>query len=250
MNEKFFAHEIQALLEKINADWNSAGRGQRGISRIEKDILMNDLRQLYDKVHQMPVASEKIPDKTPVLKNQEPASMIFSGTVPAMAADTEPELQAETFETPGPVIEKTVENPFLREKNTPAETVPQQEMPQMPSFQPSKTAAKSTADMFHPSKTVADVYQNTPDNSLAARMQSNRISDIRSAIGVNEKILFMREIFDNDISKYNSAIDFLNKAENYYETLQFIDQLKEKKINDDNKTAFARLLDLSKRKFY
>lgn len=250
MNEKIFAHEIQALLEKINAGWNSAGRGQHGISRIEKDILMNDLRQLYDKVYQMPVCSDEMPDKKPMLQNQEPASMIFRETFPEITVETEPELQAETFETAGPMEEKTAETRITHENNASTQIPIQQEMPQMPSFQPAKNVARSTAEMFPPSKTVADVYQKTPDNSLAARMQTHRINDIKSAIGVNEKIMFLRDLFDNDISKYNEGIDYLNKTVNYYEALQYIDQLKHGKLNDENKASFAKLLEFTKRKFY
>jgi len=113
-----------------------------------------------------------------------------------------------------------------------------------------KPAVKTMADIFPSAKTVADIYQNNPDNSVAAKMQNNRISDLRAAIGINEKLLFIRDIFDNDSLKYNQAIDFLNKTENFYEALQFIDQLKAEKICDDNKAAFAKLLDFSKRKFY
>jgi hypothetical protein len=249
MNEKAIAQEISALLDKIVSSWNAAGRGQHGVSRIEKDILKNDLRQLYDKFYQMPVAEDSSISGKTMIHDQEPPSMIFSGTIPEMTSDQETEFTGK-YSSHSLSEEKTDHAPFTFEKTIPADQGVQQELMTGQQFQNPKPVVKSTVDMFPPSVTVADKFQNNPDKSLAAKIQNNRISDIRSAIGVNEKFLFMRDIFDNDSSKYNEAIDYLNKTENFYEALQFIDQLKAEKLNNDNKAAFAKLLDFSKRKFY
>jgi len=249
MNEKIIAHEISALIEKINFTWNAAGRGQNGVSRIERDIMMNDLRQLYDKLFQMPVAEDSLLSVKTMIHDQEPLSMIFSRTIPEMTSEQENEFTGK-YSKHSPAEEKTDSAPFTFEKTSPAEPGAQQELMASQQFHRQRPVVKSTVDMFPPSVTVADKFQNNPDKSLAAKIQNNRISDIRSAIGVNEKFHFMHDIFDNDSSKYNEAIDYLNKTENFYEALQFIDQLKAGKLNDDNKAAFAKLLDFSKRKFY
>lgn len=249
MNEKIIAHEISALLDKIVSTWNAAGRGQHGVSRIEKDIMMNDLRQLYDKLHQMPVAEDSFLSGKPMIHDQEPTSMIFSGTIPEMTSEQEPEFFGK-YSRPSQAEEKNDAASLTFEKTSPTEHGAQQELMTGQPFQKPKPVVKSTVEMFPASKTVADKFQNSPDNSVAAKMQSNRISDIRSAIGVNEKFLFIRDIFDNDSSKYNEAIDYLDNTGNFYEALQYIDQLKAGKLNDDNKAAFAKLLDFSKRKFY
>jgi hypothetical protein len=249
MNEKIIAHEISALLDKIVSTWNAAGRGQHGVSRIEKDIMMSDLRQLYDKLHQIDFIEKDEQAKKPVIQEQEPPSMMFSGTIPEMTSEQEPEFFGK-YSRLSQEEEKNDAASLVFEKSSPAEQGVQQELITGQQFQKPKPAVKSTVEMFPPSKTIADKFQNSHDNSLAAKIQSNRISDIRSAIGVNEKFLFMRDIFDNDSSKYNEAIDYLDNTGNFYEALQYIDQLKAGKLNDDNKAAFAKLLDFSKRKFY
>jgi len=48
------------------------------------------------------------------------------------------------------------------------------------------------------------------DRSIGARMQQHPISNIKEAIGVNEKFLFINELFNGNIQAYNEAIASLN----------------------------------------
>jgi len=108
---------------------------------------------------------------------------------------------------------------------------------------------KSTTDLFNTPKTIADIFQNSSDNSYAARMQKNPINDIKSAIGINEKYLFINTIFDGEISLYNKVIDRLNELPDFYLALHFIDELKANYEKETNRDAFAKLLEIVKRKY-
>jgi hypothetical protein len=112
-----------------------------------------------------------------------------------------------------------------------------------------KQVHKSTIDLFTAPKTIADIFQNSNDNSYAARMQKNPIDDIKSAIGINEKFLFINTIFDGEISLYNKVIDRLNELPDFYLALHFIDELKANYEKETNKDAFVKLLEIVKRKY-
>jgi hypothetical protein len=94
----------------------------------------------------------------------------------------------------------------------------------------SKTASskgnngKSIIDMFaeNQSKSIGDklggednslhqrISSQKEDKSIGARLQQYPISNIREAIGLNEKFLFINELFGGDIDAYHDAINRLN----------------------------------------
>ncbi len=112
-----------------------------------------------------------------------------------------------------------------------------------------KQVHKSTIDLFTAPKTIADTFKNTGDNSYAALMRKNPINDIKTAIGINEKFLFINTIFDGEISLYNKVIDRLNELPDFYLALHFIDELKANYEKETNKDAFVKLLEIVKRKY-
>jgi len=106
----------------------------------------------------------------------------------------------------------------------------------------------STSDKFEAPKTLADIYSKNGDNSLAAKIQKNTIADIKSAIGINDRFLFINTIFNGDAEAYRAAIDFFNSAGTYHEALQLFEEIKHK-YNLKDEPAFGRLKEIVSRKF-
>ncbi len=48
------------------------------------------------------------------------------------------------------------------------------------------------------------------DKSIASRLQATPIKSIKDSIGLNEKFLFINELFSGNIQQYNSALEKLN----------------------------------------
>ncbi len=98
-------------------------------------------------------------------------------------------------------------------------------------------------------KAVADQYveadnslnkrisANTTDKSIGARMQQKPISNIKEVIGVNEKFLFINELFDGDIQEYHDAISRLNSMQHMQEAFDFLNELSEQYSWDANRSA-------------
>ena len=105
-------------------------------------------------------------------------------------------------------------------------------------------------DLFSASKTLADVYQNDKDDSLAAKIKNDKITDIKTVIGINDKFLFINDIFKGEMSAYNNTIEKINQTTNFHEALQIIDELKLTTGTEENKTTFNKLLEITKRKFH
>ena len=71
------------------------------------------------------------------------------------------------------------------------------------------------------------------------------ITSLRAAIGLNDRFLFIREIFANNTDKYNTVIDKLDKLETIQ---QAVDYLKANLTLQKNETSM-KFVDLLKRRF-
>ncbi len=60
---------------------------------------------------------------------------------------------------------------------------------------------------------VADrISGQIEDKSVASNLMHMPLADIRAAIGINEKFLFINELFGGSLQEYNQAIQSLNQA--------------------------------------
>lgn len=87
------------------------------------------------------------------------------------------------------------------------------------------------------------------DNSLAAKLQQNPGRDLKSAIGINDKFLFVNELFGGSMEKYNKSIENLNDLKTLNGAMIYLNELKiELQWNSSNE-AYLKLKDLVSRKF-
>jgi len=84
------------------------------------------------------------------------------------------------------------------------------------------------------------------DLDLSQRLKSKPISSLTEAIGVNDRFLFIREIFNNNKDAYAQAISRLDHAENLCDANAIIMSYTGDNIETE---AIIQLLDLVKRKF-
>lgn len=267
-------HRISSSINKVKNDWERALQSENGISRIDKDILINDLRALYDLVFELksaplkreepqeiksaretkPISNPDSQKTNPEEKNknshalQNPGEIeleiVDRGTTETPSNNTE----APAEESDGPLNYPEPKQPETEEINNSAVKV-QTTTDQSKNHIPASKTQKSNSEKFQASKTLADIYQKNGDNSLAAKMKKNKISDIKAAIGINDKFLFINEIFKSDTKKYNEFIDAVNRLNNYHEAISLLEQIKSNH-RIDNQEALVSLTDIIKRKFY
>ena len=87
------------------------------------------------------------------------------------------------------------------------------------------------------------------DNSLAAKLQQNPVRDLKSVIGINDKFLFVNELFGGSMEKYNKSIENLNDLKTLNGAMIYLNELKiELQWNSSNE-AYLKLKELITRKF-
>ncbi len=113
------------------------------------------------------------------------------------------------------------------------------------------TTSRTTFDLFssNTEETVADKLGKKDDASVAEKMQHSQISDLKQAIGINEKFLFINELFNGDLGRYNKVIDELNELKNQQGIDTYLLEMKIQNQWADDNEAFLKLKLLLDRKF-
>lgn len=90
---------------------------------------------------------------------------------------------------------------------------------------------------------LAEMHQK---KDIATLQQLKPIKDLKKAISINDKIMFIKEIFNNNVDKYNETIEKLNNSNNLDEALEYLDKVVS--INNENQ-ALQQLLELVYRRY-
>ncbi len=84
------------------------------------------------------------------------------------------------------------------------------------------------------------------EEDIAGRLRSKPLNDLSDAIGVNDRFVFIREIFDGSNETYARAISELNSAANMSDARQVLNGYTGSKTDNE---AIRQLMELVKRKF-
>jgi hypothetical protein len=76
------------------------------------------------------------------------------------------------------------------------------------------------------------------DQSLLSKMSHTKIVDLKRSIAMNDRFIFIKELFKNDFDTYNRSISDLNGCENMQQAEQYLAQLKQQyEWEEENETA-------------
>lgn len=88
------------------------------------------------------------------------------------------------------------------------------------------------------------------DLSIAGVMQHRKISTMKEAIGINEKFLFIRELFNNETDSYQRCVDKIDAATSLAEATSILDAEYASKYSWDKEgNAYFHFTSLVERRF-
>jgi hypothetical protein len=105
----------------------------------------------------------------------------------------------------------------------------------------------------HDKKILAETFTKEPslNEKLAAakpheaRIKAKPITNLRSAIGINDRFLFQRELFDNDPGKFDQTVQHLDASGGLSEAIEYLES-----NYQWNKTETSlKFIELIKRRF-
>lgn len=174
-------------------------------------------------------------------------------------AEVQPEpaktIELEVKEIPEPVTEPVITE-VVAEVKTIKEPVVEKSM------KPVKEQKHTTGSLFDtPAPSIADTYKDTKpslhekigsvksDNTLASKLQQKPIADLVKSIGINDKFLFIKELFKNNGEEYNETIQLLNNFSSLMQAFDYLDVMKQKYNWDESSDASLKIYDLIRRKY-
>ncbi|MCL2130949.1 MAG: hypothetical protein FWH36_00620 [Lentimicrobiaceae bacterium] len=109
----------------------------------------------------------------------------------------------------------------------------------------------SVGESFKPEKPSLNeiVSSYKPDESIGSKMQQGNISDLMKSIDMNNKFLFVKELFKGNGSVFTEEINKLNGFNKLNEAIPYLESIKTKHRWDNQSEAYAELYRLVLRKF-
>jgi hypothetical protein len=230
MNTAILKEEIQWLLEAIKEQVGVINTYEDKIPQIELDILMDNVRKLYEKIHL-------------IGRDNDPFTYFDHKT--REASSPRP---AELFVIP--------------QEETRKEEKPKKEKPQVKirygDSPESTTAAEPVAadSQTEDLELFATDLQGFPGKLREARHQAlgpkvrkTKQNDLKSLISINEKFLFINELFDGNLREYNENVEALNRFQDFKPALEYLDNQRKKNLWTSESVAFTRLKELLEQRF-
>lgn len=93
------------------------------------------------------------------------------------------------------------------------------------------------------------IIEEQEDNSLAAKLAKQRIENLNSAIGINEKFLFTNELFDGNTEQFLQTIDDLNNCSTLEEANTKLSSVAAKRNWEVEEEPYQKLQSLLSRKY-
>lgn len=274
-----FNHKLDKILEDIQEieNYTVDFKNARTIPKIEMDILTEKVRNLYNELIQIDrnypyeghaAQSEEVPfnyqaanqPEQQAKQKQEPTKKKHTPDQ-APVEDKKPDDHEEIKKEKEKKEEKTSETSKEQEKEEKKKSTAEEAQAtriqyEDQSVEESKTVNRPDkedipeilADRFYNTKTSMhdNLAKKQWQNDLSSKMQSKPIQDLNKAIGLNDRFLFIRELFGGNKDAYYEAIQIINEMPSYEEAEQYI---RERFNWDEDKPEVIRFMELVRRRF-
>lgn len=265
-----------------------------GINRLEKDILMQKVRELYLEVidlNEKQIVYEFKPEanaKAQIIKKEEPVVVKFSNNpepviekpepvkvpvvevAPKVIAEINPmpqddflvefvdNIDEEPVIIPEPInleqtliisepipVEQPVEEPVLI---TATEVVAKKPVVEQPTlFHGSSTSGiKTVGEQLGQNKTSLNEMLASKNNASDFSSRLKPLTDIKSAIGVGDRFLYIRELFGGNNDAFEETIVHLNSLSSFHDAQTYLAS----KFNwDESQTTVSTFVNIVKRRY-
>lgn len=154
--------------------------------------------------------------------------------------EPEPEPEPVVKIKPEPVVEPKPESKLEQQLEQKPEKSAEQTLFTLEAEAPKKEQQRSLNDLFNEQK---------QDNSVGTKFQQAKVTDLTKALSINDKFLFIRELFKNKSEEFSRAIQMLNNCSNIDEAFEVMEGLKKQYFWDSTSSAYLALCDLVRKKF-
>ncbi|MCB0554199.1 MAG: hypothetical protein KDD02_11655 [Phaeodactylibacter sp.] len=214
--------QANILLEKINALHKSMSMDEASIASIEKDLMLSYIKQLYELFLQIEPNSipkeENIMTSTQAKRAYKPPRIIeIPDSVKSINQQQPPSPGPEPVPRPGPQPNPEPApgpQPNPEPPSRPAPQPPQPPQPEEPSFPEAKPYPYKIDGYTPVRKEVAGLFEFRAATELSEKLSERPVNDLTKALAINDRLLYMNELFGKDLNTLNDTLSLLNKYDN------------------------------------
>lgn len=259
MNSSSNYKSIKEILNSLNQSIDALEGGALNVEQLEE--VLQDARELHERIailQYMSILPKDESSKTPVEIKVEkvtsaakkPLSFQFSfdESEPVLAPSNQTNLLDAIQE------EEIPEQPisFSKPATPPIETLKVDSSPVLDVSEEEELVAKETLNekLEEQSKeSLNDKFsEQTEKVSLAEKLGKKPIPDLVKAIGLNQKFLFMNDLFEGENNFYKEAISNLNNFSNFAEANEYIKALSARHNWEDSSSTVKEFVELVERR--
>ncbi|MEI6884778.1 MAG: hypothetical protein WCO02_09835 [Bacteroidota bacterium] len=277
MDKSIITRELQILLEAINEQYEIIKEYENFIPQIEFDMIMENVRKLYETFHRLQrlndpllfvekklAGPKEIRKPSPLPESgteplrklvpepvpeslREPVPEILHELVPESLREPVPEILSEPFPEP-PVPPK----PFVSaDTSTPVK----ESRPIIPLKPPVKREPEvkpkpvtGELELFAAEEPVFNIrLKEAREKSLGPKLSGHE--SFKASIGINDKFMFINELFDGNLREYNESIETLGGFKTLPQAQEYLDLLRRRYNWNSSLPAFRKIKEKVENRF-
>ena len=216
INLAILKSELHDLLESINEQTETLIYYEGKIPRIEFDIIMDNMRKMYDGLQLL-------------YRLNNPAEIKFFSD------------QENKENTPAKM---------QQEQSAQALSSNKQQLENDPLLPPKKSDNSTAASLFVVEDlSLTQKLQEAREKSMGTGFREKLPRDLKSLININEKFLFINELFGGNLRDYAQMIDRFNGLKEKKEAFSLLEELLKKHYWDTQSAAFKKFREVIERRF-
>ena len=257
-DEKNIVLELKRQLGRMMVQVDYMYRNDREMSRLDLDVLMERTRDIYDILCDYQADKTDFDDVRPEVFEKE---INEGGEMIKHDVELEIETPEDVLKEPDTNGENEGEDKSLDfDESIDNEEVESQGDPHDEALEDEDNHddedwEDEEDDIFRvepaeeQNETVSEEKPAEEDNSLAARLQRTHVDDIRNALGINDKMMIINELFRGSVERYNKSVDALNDFPTLSGARVYMSELQIELQWDTESQAYKMLNDLVERRF-
>lgn len=257
------AKQAQLILDKINALYKNMSMDSNTVSAIERDLMLSYIKQLYEVFIElapgdslprnnpggsgMPQPPPPQPSRTyrPPRIIEIPDSLKQSGQQPPMPSPP-PMPQPVPEPVPEPVPSP---RPQPSPEPEPRPEPPRPDVPSVPQGQPEPYHHQPAT--ISVSREITALFEHRNATELSERLSERSVNDLTKALAINDRLLYMNELFGKDLNRLNDTLSELNRFNSMEQAKSVLFPLAEQFnwLEEDRKEVAKDFLKLVRRRY-
>jgi hypothetical protein len=205
--------KAKIYIDKIQRELTRMAKDPENVPRIDTDITLSYIRELYDAI----LSEAVTPAPAPARKAHAPTPPPAPVAPPPVAPPPPPVVEVPVIVSPPPpppVV--VVAPPVVEVPVAPPPPVIQAPPPPPPVIQaPPPVAVPADVDVL---------FEYREAKELSEKLSDSPIADLKKALSLNDRMLLTRELFNGDTPTFNEALDAINNMSGFEQAKSYLVQ--------------------------